>query len=148
MLNKITPRRYTGLRNQFDDFYDLMDQFFNEGTLPTKFNNEPLFKVDIQDLEDEYLVEADLPGYDKKEINIKLDDGRLTISVNKDEEIDKSDEKKNYIHKERKTSSMSRSMYFDNIDEENLKAKLDNGVLEIKIPKRKNNNKTKEIEID
>ncbi|MFY9284225.1 MAG: Hsp20/alpha crystallin family protein [Miniphocaeibacter sp.] len=148
MLNKITPRRYTGLRNQFDDFYDLMDQFFNEGTLPTRFNNEPLFKVDIQDLEDEYLVEADLPGYDKKEINIRLDDGKLTISVNKDEEVDKSDEKKNYIHKERKTSSMSRSMYFDNIDEENLKAKLDNGVLKIEIPKRKNNNKSKEIEID
>ncbi|HHX69288.1 MAG TPA: Hsp20/alpha crystallin family protein [Gallicola sp.] len=144
----MTPRRYTGLRNQFDDFYDLMDQFFNEGTLPTRFNNEPLFKVDIQDLEDEYLVEADLPGYDKKEINIRLDDGKLTISVNKDEEVDKSDEKKNYIHKERKTSSMSRSMYFDNIDEENLKAKLDNGVLKIEIPKRKNNNKSKEIEID
>ncbi|WP_100064961.1 Hsp20/alpha crystallin family protein [Miniphocaeibacter massiliensis] len=148
MFNKITPRRYNGVRSQFDDFYNVMDQFFNDNFMPTKFNNESIFKVDIQDLKDSYLVEADLPGYNKDEISLHLEKGNLTISVNKNEELDKSDEEKNYIHKERKTSSMSRSMYFDNIDEEDLKAKLEDGVLKIKIPKNKKENNSKKIEIE
>ena len=148
MFNKITPRKYSGIRSPFDDFYNVMDQFFNDNSIPTKFSNESVFKVDIQDLKDRYIVEADLPGYNKDEININLENDNLTIYANKNEELDKSEKEKNYIHKERKTSSMSRTMYFDGIDEGNLKAKLDNGVLRIEIPKTQNQDKTKKIEIE
>lgn len=148
MFNKITPRTNYNVRNQFDDFYNVMDQFFNDSFMPTKFYNESEFKVDIQDLDNSYIVEAELPGFKKDEINIHLEKGNLTISAEKDEEIDKSDKDKKYIHKERRTSSMSRTMYFDNIDDEKLKAKLDNGILKIEIPKNINNNKSKKIEIE
>ena len=148
MFNKITPRRNYNVRNQFDDFYTMMDQFFNDSLIPTRFYNESEFKVDIQDLDNSYIVEAELPGFKKDEISIHLEKGNLTISAEKDEEIDKSDKDKKYIHKERRTSSMSRTMYFDNIDEEKLKAKLDNGVLKIEIPKNVDNKKSKKIEIE
>ena len=148
MFNKITPRRNYNVRNQFDDFYTMMDQFFNDSLIPAKFYNESEFKVDIQDLDNSYVVEAELPGFKKDEISIHLEKGNLTISAEKDEEIDKSDKDKKYIHKERRTSSMSRTMYFDNIDEEKLKAKLDNGVLKIEIPKNTDNKKSKKIEIE
>lgn len=147
MFKNIMPRNYNGLRNEVDDFYNLVDQFFNN-PIP-KFNEkDSLFKVDIQDLENAYIVDAELPGFNKDEINIDFEDGRLTISASKNEEMDKSDKEKNYIHKERRSSSMTRTMSFENIDEEKLKAKLDNGVLKITIPKNKKEIKSKKIEIE
>lgn len=140
MFNKITPRK--------NEFYNLMDDFFNGSFAPIKYDNEPMFKIDIQDLDDSYLVEAELPGYEKDEIDVKFENDNLIISVNKDEKIDKSDVEKNYIHKERKTSSMRRVMSFNNVDESKIKAKLNNGILEIKIPKGTDDEKTKTISIE
>ena len=85
-------------------------------------------------------------AFKKDEINIGLNDGRLTISAKKSEET--KDEKKNYIHKERKTQEMSRSMFFKDIDENGLKAKLEGGVLEITVPKKPQVQTSKKIEIE
>jgi HSP20 family protein len=91
------------------------------------------FKLDIQDKDIEYLVQADLPGVKKEEIKIGLEAGRLTISVEREEKID--EEKKNYVHKERRYTSMCRSMFLADAKSEGIKAKLDEGVLTITIPK-------------
>ena len=92
----------------FEDFYNMLDDFFND-TWPRRSRIGSTFKVDVQENEREYLIEAELPGVKKEEVNIEMYEGRLTISVNREENI--SEENKNYLHRERTFSSMKRSIY-------------------------------------
>ncbi|MDO5048056.1 MAG: Hsp20/alpha crystallin family protein [Anaerococcus sp.] len=131
--------------NQADNFYDMVDAFFNGMPRSDEFTNS--FKIDIAEDDEKFLVEAELPGFAKEDIDIDLDKGKLTLSVKKESSEDKSDEKRNYIHKERRYQSMRRTMNFTNIDEENVSAKLANGILEISLPKSKKDLK-KKIQID
>lgn len=141
--------RNYGIANRgFGDFYNMIDSFFNDEIPSQKTMNACSFKVDIAEAEDGYTVEAELPGFNKEEIDIHLEEGQLTISAEKTEESDHSDEDKNYIHKERRFSKMSRSMYFKDIDEEHLKAKLDDGILTIEIPKLEKEETFKKISIE
>ncbi|MCI5582306.1 MAG: Hsp20/alpha crystallin family protein [Anaeroplasma sp.] len=112
----------------------------NRNTLLDDFNNffkgsflSKDMKTDIEENEKEYLVTVDVPGVDKNNISVDFDDNTLTIEINQENEKDNSD--KSYIRKERSSFSMSRSYYLENGTEEGIKAKLDNGVLNIVIPK-------------
>ena len=129
--------------SRYNDFYDMVDSFFNAPMETNVF--ESSFKLDVAEDDDKFLVEAEMPGIDKDSIDIDFDRGQLTLTVNSHTE--NTDEKKNYIHKERKSTRMTRTMYFGDIDEENIQAKLDNGILEIEIPKRKEEKTNKKIEI-
>ena len=117
-------------RHDFDLFDDMFrDPFFNEG-------ESKLMKTDIKEKKDKYLIDIDLPGYDKDNIKIEIQDGYLTIhaKVNKEED-DK--EKGKYVRKERYTGECSRSFYVgDNIKEEDIKAKFHNGTLTLEVPKK------------
>lgn len=142
-------RRNNDLMNSnFRDFNNMIDSFFNDDFFRRGSVYESSFKVDVSKKDDGYLVEAEMPGFTKEDIAINLDEGKLTISAQKNEEVDKSDEDKNYIHRERKSSKVSRTMYFDDIDEENINAKLEDGILSINLGKKelKDNNKRIEIE--
>ncbi|CDZ75434.1 heat shock protein Hsp20 [Peptoniphilus sp. ING2-D1G] len=132
----------------FEDFYNMIDNFFKDDFTPQRALRSSTFKVDISEDDKGYIIEAELPGFEKEDISIILEEGKLTLSAEKKEESDKSDEEKNYIHKERKFSKMERTMYFKDIDENGLKATLNNGVLEIKVPKKEVENKAKNIAID
>lgn len=130
----------------FDDFYNMLDDFFtNPLTMSRNLMNDS-FKLDIKDKEDKYVVEVDLPGVNKEEIDLSLNEGRLTISIEREEKEDK--EEKNYIHRERRYSSMSRSVYLGDIKDEDVKAKLEDGVLCIEIPKGEDKEKAKRILIE
>ena len=83
--------------------------------------------------EKNYVVEAELPGVEKKHINVQLNEGRLQISVSREESGE--DASKQYIHRERRYSSMSRSVYLEDAQAEGISAKLENGVLRILVPK-------------
>lgn len=131
----------------FGDFYDMIDSFFNDNSQERALRAST-FKVDVLENEDSYKVEAELPGFSKDEIDVDFENGRLTICAGKNEETNEEDKERNYIHKERKTSKMMRRMYFKDIDEENLSAKLDGGVLEISIPKKTDEIKSRKIEIE
>lgn len=124
------------LSTGFESFQNMLDSFFADnwgwpfrGSL---FGDT--FKLDVQDNKTEYLIEAELPGVKKEDISISLDEGRLNISVNSDETVEKNE--KNYIHRERHLTSMSRSIMLADADSKNVKAKLDNGVLTIAVPKK------------
>ncbi|MBT9140979.1 MAG: 18 kDa heat shock protein [Dehalococcoidia bacterium] len=91
------------------------------------------FKIDVQENEKEYIVEAELPGIKKKDIDVSLNDGRLNIMVTKKEETDKKD--KNYIHRERRLISMSRNVFLRDSDAKGIQAKLEEGLLIITVPK-------------
>lgn len=117
-------------RHDFDLFDDMFrDPFFNEG-------ESKLMKTDIKEKKDKYLIDIDLPGYDKDNIKIEIQDGYLTIhaSVNKE---NYEEEKGKYVRKERYAGECSRSFYIgDNIKEEDIKAKFKNGTLTLEIPKK------------
>ena len=127
------------------DFYNMVENFFSDNQAPfTSFNDK--FKLDIKENDKEYIVDAEVPGYSKDDIHIKFDNDRLTISVSKKEE--KSEEGEKYIHKERSYQSMQRSIYLHNIDESNIKAGFENGILKITAPKSAEAAKKTEIKID
>mgnify|MGYP000851338908 FL=1 len=144
MANLVPFGRGRGLSRGFDDFYNMMEDFFNDPWFGGWRSREG-FKLDIQRTDKEYLVEAELPGVRKDEISLDLREGTLTISVNREE--NKNEENKNYIHRERRVSSMSRSVYLGDVDPDGVAAKLENGVLKITVPSKTPVEKSRRIEI-
>ena len=118
-------------RNEFDLFKDL----FEGDELFTK-RESSIMKTDIREKKDRYVIEMDLPGYEKENINLTLKEGYLEVSaeVNKEEN---SDENERFVHKERYYGQCSRSFYVgEQITEEDIRAEFKNGMLKINIPKK------------
>ena len=90
--------------------------------------------MDIRENEKEYIIDAELPGIKKDNITIDINENNLTVSANYQE--DKKEEKGNYIHRERRMSSMSRTVYLPDMDEDGVKAKYSDGILCITVPKK------------
>lgn len=131
----------------FKDFYDMLDDFFTDtNTSFPRSLAKDTFKVDIQEKGNEYCIEAEIPGAKKEEINLELNDGKLTITVEREKTSE--DEQKNYIHRERRYSSMQRSIYLADAETDGIKAKLEDGVLNITIPKEKKKENLKKIDIE
>ena len=130
----------------FGDFYGMLDDFFSEDLTPKRSLVSDTFKVDVVEKENEYVIEADLPGIKKEEVSLDIHDGQLRISVQREEKIE--EEQKNYIHKERRFSSMSRGIYLGDSTPDSIKAKLDNGVLTIIVPKAPKQEVKSRIEIE
>ncbi|MBN2604275.1 MAG: Hsp20 family protein [Bacilli bacterium] len=126
---RITPYTSNSPRKDgFRDAFDLFDEFFND----KKYHSNS-FKIDVKEFEKEYVIYAELPGLKKEDIQIHYENERLSISVNKNENIEET--KDNYIHRERYSSNYERSIYIKDINPKNLKAKLNDGILEITAEK-------------
>lgn len=136
------PRR----RNEFDLFNDFFggDDFFSR-------RESTIMKTDIKEKKDKYLIEVDLPGYEKENINLSLKDGYLEVSAKVENEENKEENEK-FVHKERFYGHCSRSFYVgDQITEEDIHAEFKNGILKISIPKKDENKElpeAKHIEIE
>lgn len=117
-------------RNSFDMFDDFFrDDFFNR-----KETN--LMKTDIKEKGDKYIIEIDLPGYSKDNINLSLKDGYLSISAKVEKEQNEDEEEK-FVRRERFYGECSRSFYVgDNITEEDIAAEFKDGILKIDVPKK------------
>ena len=115
---------------------DLFDLFFGEDLMPSfPGNGAPTsFSADIRDMGNEYLIEAEMPGLSKEDIKIDLRDDILTIAAEKKEET--SEERGSYIRRERRFGTFSRSFRVEDISQEGIDAKFENGVLKITLPKR------------
>jgi HSP20 family protein len=142
-------RKNRGLSKGPQDVFsidNLFDNFFGDSFMPALFAGDDQIRVDIKENENEYNIQADLPGVKKEEINVELNNDRLTISVVRNEEI--NEEKENYIRKERRSGSYCRSFYVENVVEDQISAKFENGVLSMVLPKRESGvNKKNKIEI-
>ena len=113
--------------------FDIFDEVFNDPFFTKKENK--LMKTDVREKDGNYVLDIDLPGYDKEDIKIELTDGYLTVTATRSENKEET-EKHNYIHKERFFGECSRSFYAgENIREEDIKANFKNGTLEITFPK-------------
>ena len=124
------------IRNDRTNGYDLFDDAF-ESFFKPEFNKEKFdsMKTDVKETDTGYEMGIEVPGFDKKDINVALEDGYLTISANKKEVEDNNGGKKsNYLRRER-NYSCSRSYYVGDVKEKDIKAKYENGILNIFIPK-------------
>lgn len=139
-------RRRKDLLSNDDSIFNMLDDFFSGGMPLMRNLDADTFKIDVKDTGKEYEVSAEMPGIKKENLEINLDDGRLKIRVHQEEESE--EENKNYIHRERKVSSMERNIYLQDADDENIKAKLEEGILHITIPKKENVDTSKKIEIE
>lgn len=115
--------------NSMIDFFNNFDRdFFGD----THFE----FKSDIIDKGDKYVLQAELPGFNKEDINIDIDGDYLTISAEHKEEKDEKDNQGNYIRRERRYGSFTRSFDISNVKSEEINANYNNGILELDLPKR------------
>ncbi len=112
------------------EFYD---QLFD-------YSKNSNIKCDIYEENNNFIIKADIVGAKKEDINLSTKEGHLTISVKRDKENDRK-----YILRERKYYDDARTLYLGRIDEENIDASYNDGVLTIIVPKSKLNNKTIEI---
>lgn len=122
------------LLSGFKTFDNLFDNVFSDPFL-SNYNN--CMKTDIQEVENNYILDMEMPGFSKDNISIELHDGYLTITANKKQKNNTKDIDGNIIRKERYSGSCSRSFYIgDKIKKENIKATYNNGELKISLPKK------------
>lgn len=126
MYMMIVPRRNYDL---FDDFFD--DPFFTKADK----HPMPMMKTDIREGENNYIIDVDLPGFDKKDIKIDVEDGYLNINASMSSSEDE-EEKGIFIRRERYSGECSRSFYVgEDVESEDIKATFKNGILTLEIPK-------------
>ncbi len=112
--------------------YNLWDPFFAPFFEASKNFGSLQMKTDIKELKDNYEMSVELPGFDKKDIHLNLEDGYLTISA----EVNRSKEEKGeFISRERFSGKAFRSYYVGDVEKEAVKAAYENGVLTITFPK-------------
>ena len=125
--------------NLFDDFMDdAFERNFFGGRNPLYGkHSKNLMKTDVKETEKGYELDIDLPGFKKDEISAHLEDGYLTVSAAKGVDKDEKDNEGRYIRRERYSGSMTRSFYVGNaVTEEDIKAKYEDGILSLSIPKK------------
>ena len=147
---------YPSVENLFEDVFD--NEFFNRHDLtPAKFGRHfgkiALMRTDIKETKKAYKLAIDLPGYEKSEIKVVLEQGLLTVTAQKKTEIEENDEEEHkLIRSERYIGEASRSWFVgEDIKQEDIKAKYNNGVLNITIAKPAEEvkaNETKNITIE
>lgn len=116
--------------NLFDDFFD-----FNYPTF--RYDTTELMKTDIKETDNGYEVTMNLPGVKKEDVKAELKDGYLTIQASSNTSKDEKDNDGRYIRRERYAGTCSRSFYVgDDMKQEDIKAKFENGVLKVTVPKK------------
>ncbi len=117
-------------KNNFDLWEDIFkDPFFN-------YDDNKIMKTDIKEHKDSYSIIVDLPGYEKDNIKIDINDGYLTIdAIESSNEEEK--EKGKFVRKERYYGECKRSFYVgEEIEAEDVKASFKNGTLKLVVPKK------------
>lgn len=126
------------LQNYRGDVYDPFFDFFAPITYSEKRYERGLqMKTDIKEDDHSYTLEVELPGIDKKDIHVSLNDGYLTIQAKAESKNDANGEHAKYIHRERFSGVSTRSYYVGDVDEHAITAKFENGVLKVTLPKEK-----------
>lgn len=139
-MSQIT--KYLSPFSHLSDLHQALDQLFDRDfSLGKDFSGGALSqwipKIDIKEKEDQYIIQADVPGVEPKDIEINLEEnGTLTLKGKRESE--KKEEKKDFMRIERASGTFYRSLNLPNIgDSSKIIAKFKNGVLEITIPKNK-----------
>ena len=118
-----------------------MDDFFNDFARPWRPAGHTMpatgvMKTDIKEKDNSFELEIDLPGYQKEDVKAELKDGYMTISAETKKENEEKKEDGKYLRRERYYGSCSRSFYVgEDVTENDIKAKFENGILHVTVPK-------------
>lgn len=119
---------------------DLFDEFFNDFKRPVRRNYNAasnVMRTDVKESDTGYELDIDLPGYKKENVQAELKEGYLTITASTINENDQKDENGRYIRRERYQGSCSRSFFVgEDIEQEDIKAKFEDGILKVFVPKK------------
>lgn len=140
---RLVPYRELGMDKSVNEMFSMMDQFFNSSLQQS--DRKVSFRLDILENDNDYTIEGELPGINRENIQIDFDKNLLKISVNKLEDSEASNKK--YLHRERKSYAMERTLRFKNVDAEAIEAKLEHGILTVVLPKLEEVITKKSIEI-
>jgi len=119
-----------------DGFMDDFDRsFFRSPATGAKSNQ--VMRTDVKETENGYQLDVELPGYKKEDLKLDLQDGYLNIRAVKNTDNEEKDKEGKVIRRERYSGSMSRSFYVgDQITEEDVQARFEDGILKLEIPKK------------
>ena len=127
---------------------DPFDAFFNAASAPMQAMQKmspTLMRTDIKETDGGYELTIDLPGFKKDDVQAELKDGYLTINAQTQSESEDKDEEGTYVRKERFSGKCSRTFYVgDDIEEDDIKARFEDGVLKIDVPKKQEQPKLEE----
>ena len=127
---------------------DPFDAFFNAASAPMQAMQKmspTLMRTDIKETDAGFELTIDLPGFKKDDVQAELKDGYLTIAAQTQSESEDKDEKGTYVRKERFSGKCSRTFYVgDDIEEDDIRAKFEDGVLKIAVPKKQEQPKLEE----
>lgn len=121
----------------------MFDEFFGDFAFPTRRATKfyvpasNIMRTDVKESDGLYELDIDLPGFKKEDVKAELKNGYLTIQASTDSNEEEKDENGKYIRKERYSGSCSRSFFVgEDITQEDIKAKFENGILKILVPKK------------
>ena len=134
-------RRNNGyLENRYDPFREMeqLERRFFGAPFGGFFDGQEMtqFKADITDEGDHYLLEADLPGFEKKDIHLDVNGDTLTIQAERHSKAEQKDDQNRILRVERSYGSYSRRFDLSQVDGQNIRAKYENGVLSLVLPKK------------
>lgn len=122
---------------------DLFDTFFDDFGWPSRrtsrsaVSTSNIMRTDVRETETGYELDIDLPGYRKEDVQAELKEGYLTITAKSNSNNDQKDANGRYIRRERYSGTCSRRFYVgDDIEQSDIKAKFENGILKIAVPKK------------
>jgi len=126
-------KRYLPQTYEETNLFDALDNLFK----PVFFDETREMRTDIKETDEGYQLDIEMPGFKKSELGVSLENGYLTVTGNKHREEENKGKKEKYLRKER-SESFQRSYYVgDDIDEKDVKAKYEDGVLCLTVPKSK-----------
>lgn len=142
-MSKNELYQYRPARTLFNEFQRFLEPWQNN--LLSKndvFATDWIPAVDIKDENDKFIIHADIPGVNAKDIDVQLENNILTIKGSRESEL--KEEKGNFVHMERSKGTFMRSFSLpDTVDSENIKAKSKDGILEVILQKTKQNGSRK-----
>ena len=141
--------RYNNYDRSFIRPFEMLDEIFSALPIDTLANvsaNSGAFKMNVEDAGNGYTVTAELPGVTREQIDVELNEGNLTITIDKQES--EEEQGKNYLLKETSSWTATRSVYLKDASIAGLSAKLENGILTINVPKVEEKANVTKIAID
>ena len=130
----MTLVKWNPTRSLITDFDRMLDGIFNDGWNLNPTIQTNAIPVDISENDNAFILNADFPGFDKKDVNLTIEEGVLTLSANR--ELDNKSNDGAYRIRERRAGSFSRSFTLpENVLADDISAKFKNGTLSVTIPK-------------
>lgn len=124
---------------------DPFDAFLDAASAPLQKMSPTLMRTDIKETDEGYEMTIDLPGFKKEDVQAELKDGYLSITAQTQSETEDKDEKGTFVRKERFSGKCSRTFFVgDDIKDDDIKAKFEDGVLKIAVPKKQEQPKIEE----